>query len=104
MEFNILIEAFVSPYAKRSRANRLHYLNRRRLWAEVHGIDPAAPTRVDLDRYRGHLLDEGGMPSAINTHLSILRMFSRWLVEEGHLKEDPAGRGSPPRKESHAEC
>jgi site-specific recombinase XerD len=48
-------------------------------------------TPVALVAYR-NTLQKTEAPSTVNTHLSALRAWSRWLVEAGYLETDPAVR------------
>lgn len=85
-----ITEDFVAGYAPRGQQNKRGYLSRWERWATATGVDPVAPSRVDLDRYRTHLVETLGTPKSVNAALSVMRTWAGWMVEEDHWEKNPA--------------
>lgn len=63
---------------------------------------PAVPTDFTLDALRRYLADvhaRGVKSSTIGRKIAALRSFGAWLVQRGHLAENPADRLMTPRKQ-----
>lgn len=88
--FEELLDEHVAPYMPRGREGKIGYLRIWQRWAALHDLDPLAPSRVDLDRYRGHLVSRGLAAGGVNSHLTALRVFFDWMEVEGHLERNPA--------------
>ena len=41
------------------------------------------PTREDILSYRQHLIDTGHKPTTVQAYIAVLRLFFRWLSQEG---------------------
>ncbi len=60
---------------------------------------PELLTRMDISRYRAHLVDElQAAASTWNRRLAALRVFSRWCVSMGYIGIDPT-EGVEPKKQ-----
>lgn len=87
------IEAFLldqrSPHTQRAYGKDLkrfiQFLHAR---ATRQGAEPL--TRMVLIAYKDSLLAEGLEHTSIDRHLATLRSFFRWLVDDGHLTQNPA--------------
>src|SRR5690606_40562033 len=55
----------------------------------LHDALPISITRSVLIAYKDSLLAENLEHTTIDRHLSTLRSFFRWLVEDGHLEKSP---------------
>lgn len=51
--------------------------------------DPVSITSIDAARYRKHLQDLGRKPNTVNTALSSIDAFCKWLADEGYLTHNP---------------
>jgi site-specific recombinase XerD len=58
---------------------------------EHHPLAIEDLTPIALVGYR-NALQKTESPSTVNTHLSALRAWCKWLVDAGHLENDPAAR------------
>src|SRR5690348_4041490 len=61
---------------------------------------PAAVPVLDAASVRAFLVDlrqAGQSPGTLRLRYSALRLFSKWLVEEGELDRDPMGSMKPPK-------
>jgi site-specific recombinase XerD len=83
-----LIDGYLSPYRGRTLENYTGYLRRWINWCGTR-IDPASPTRADIEAWIGDMREEGLADNAIRSYLPALAGFTRWLVIEGHLETDP---------------
>lgn len=59
-------------------------------WAWRGGIDPFAVTHRHIRLYLGELDQARYARRTINRHLSAIKGFYLWMVQEGHLESDPA--------------
>ncbi|GAA4708109.1 Phage integrase, N-terminal SAM-like domain [Promicromonospora umidemergens] len=83
-----LIEGYLTPYRCRTLENYTGYLRRWTTWCGTR-IDPARPTRTDIEAWIGELREEGLGDNTIRSYLSAVAGLTRWLVTEGHLDTDP---------------
>lgn len=58
-------------------------------WCSEIGLDPLEARRPHVDAFRA-VLDENYQPSTVNRHLSVIRGFYRYCVEEEALGRNPA--------------
>ena len=67
-------------------------------WAESRGwLGPSAITKRGLREYLTFMTTRGDQRTSIARRRASLRGYFAWLVERGHLPEDPAARLSAPR-------
>lgn len=51
--------------------------------------DPLTITSIDAARYRKYLQDLGRKPNTVNTALSAIDAFCKWMADEGYLTHNP---------------
>lgn len=51
--------------------------------------DPLSITSIDAAKYRKHLQDIGRKPNTVNTALSSIESFCKWMADEGYLTHNP---------------
>jgi integrase/recombinase XerC len=57
----------------------------------LNGSTPSIPTAREFERYREHLIQATDQsPATINRRLQALRVFGRFLLEQGYAQENPA--------------
>jgi site-specific recombinase XerD len=60
-------------------------------WQALWGGTPAAVSAADVGSYRDYLTAETAhSPATVNRRLQSLRLFGRFLLEMGHMPENPA--------------
>jgi site-specific recombinase XerD len=64
-------------------------------WCEARAQDPL--DRATLQAWVGDILDAGRSPATAKTRMMAVRRFTRWLVEEGEIPDDPFVRMRPPK-------
>jgi len=70
-------------------------------WASDHGLSsPAAVTTKTLRAYLAFMTSRGDQRSSIIRRRASLRGYFTWLVERGHLLDNPAQRLSAPKANS----
>lgn len=77
--------------ANRSPTTITSYLRGVRLFLEWSGDDEHSEqlTRPSVQRYMGELIAEGKAANTVALRLAALKQFTRWLVEEEEIPEDP---------------
>jgi site-specific recombinase XerD len=87
------IEAFLldqrSPHTRRSYGKDLKRFVQF-LHGRVAGFGPEAISRSLIVSYKEYLLAEGLEHTTVDRHLSTLRSFFRWLVDDGVIEKNPA--------------
>lgn len=51
--------------------------------------DPIEITAIDASKYRRYLQDLGRKPNTVNTALSAIESFCKWMADEGHMTHNP---------------
>ena len=64
---------------------------------EFVGYAPSAITSADIERYLGHVTDQGLSKRSMARLLSSLRSFFDWCVEEGEVQDNPCDRVDAPK-------
>jgi integrase/recombinase XerC len=71
-------------------------------WAHERGWnEPSTITKRELREYLAHMTDRGDERTSIVRRRASLRSYFSWMVERGHLLENPAVRLSAPRPAGH---
>jgi site-specific recombinase XerD len=87
------IEAFLldqrSPHTRRSYGKDLKRFVQF-LLGRVAGFGQEAITRTLIVSYKEYLLADGLEHTTVDRHLSTLRSFFRWLVDDGAIEKNPA--------------
>lgn len=65
-------------------------------WLQANG-QPAEITAPHVQRYIAHLIDTGSEANTARLRLASLRAFTKWMVEDGELDDDPLVRLRPPK-------
>ena len=91
--FRASVESFLldqrSPHTRRAYGKDLQRFVKY-LVARKYSRGPEAITRAVIIGYKDALLGEGLEHTTIDRHLSTLRSFFRWLVDDGILEKNPA--------------
>jgi integrase/recombinase XerD len=54
-------------------------------------------TRQSVSGYLGRMIQEGAAPNTVRGRLAALRAYTRWLVEDGEIAQDPLLGIKPPK-------
>ncbi len=65
--------------------------------AETDGPPLEAATRDDIRRWVDYQVQTGAAVSSISTRVGMVKVFLRWLLDEGEITEDPTQRIETPR-------
>lgn len=91
-----LTEAYLQTQTKDS--TRTSYASDLRAWSrwcDEHDVAPLAPSEMDVEAYTDHLNGNVAANTA-RRRLSGLRSFFDYLVDHGHLADNPAARARRP--------
>jgi integrase/recombinase XerD len=87
------IEAFLldqrSPHTRRSYGKDLKRFVQF-LLGRIAGFGPESINRTLIVQYKEYLLADGLEHTTVDRHLSTLRSFFRWLVDDGQIEKNPA--------------
>ncbi|GIM47022.1 recombinase XerC [Collibacillus ludicampi] len=78
-----------SPQTIRTYRQQLHKFFE---WLQSNGGDPNEITPIDVVEYRSHLQEKALKPASINTALSSIDAYGKWMVEEGIWEYNPAAK------------
>ncbi|MEM9344858.1 MAG: site-specific tyrosine recombinase XerD [Pseudomonadota bacterium] len=68
-------------------------------WLATRNLTPDTAGKADIERYLGHVADQGMSQSTRARRLSAIRQFYRFAFEEGWRADDPAIRLTGPGKD-----
>ncbi len=72
-------------------------LSRYTAFLTARGQQVTTLDRAEVPRYLLHLREAGLSPRSVARHLSAIRQFHRFMVREGHAREDPTSHLESPR-------
>lgn len=95
-----ILEAFSRSLEEQdlAAASRRAYLHDLKLWRAwlswLHDgelVSFVQVTTLDLSAFRKHLIQEKGQrPNSVNRRVQSLKLFYRWLMQQGYIDKDPA--------------